>query len=497
MALHVQIEGRDFQVRAALPLNWSVDSLSWSAAGGAQQASISAQLDSAQDPLVADSGWMENLLRCPVTVSDELGQAVWWGMVESVALQAGALCERISLASMANRVRVSYHALLPKQMVDRAVSLTGWVEDPASLAMYGRKEAHFNLPQATAQEAEQAAVTWLAGCGQPQRSFGLIRPAGGAQVRLECRGWWDTLGWVYWSPQNGQIGLTVEGGASEPLGKSSSSGLKLAQSFSVPSEGLNVAEVWLCVGKAGSPADNLKVELVADNSGSPGSAGLGSVQAGANTLAGGLNWVRFGFDAPVGLTGGASYWLVLSRTGAASTANYYLLRADESTPFAGGVLKGLDSSSWVLRTKDLNFALNGAQETTQQIARLAGQAGGGQFLNGVKIEVPSGVNGLLTRDTERTCLTELEDLLRVGTAGGRRLLAEVDASRVLVVREDTGSDSALFWVERDGSLRCREGRSFALSDPLAGRWVSLANGQPAWVKAIRWTAQGGLEMKVG
>ena len=99
--------------------------------------------------------------------------------------------------------------------------------------------------------------------------------------------------------------------------------------------------------------------------------------------------------------------------------------------YAAGHLKVWNGSSWAVRNEDLNFAVLGSEETTEQIERMVGV--GGQFLNEVRIQNGSGLEYLLWRELKLTCKEEIENLLRVGAVDGSKLDAMVDAERNVVV----------------------------------------------------------------
>ncbi|MBE0687657.1 MAG: hypothetical protein IH585_16825 [Anaerolineaceae bacterium] len=158
---------------------------------------------------------------------------------------------------------------------------------------------------------------------------------------------------------------------------------------------------------------------------------LASGFAAQTGLTDGYNWIWFEVGQ-VGLKGGAAYWLVVRRSGAVNSAIYYMLATDDTKGYyTAGDLKTWNGSSWAVRNEDLNFAVLGSEETSEQIERMAGV--GGQFLNGVRIMESSGVQSLLWRELKLSCMEEIENRLQVGAVDGRKLDAMVDAQRNLVV----------------------------------------------------------------
>ena len=66
----------------------------------------------------------------------------------------------------------------------------------------------------------------------------------------------------------------------------------------------------------------------------------------------------------------------------------------------------------MVQNEDLNFAVMGLEETSDQIDRMAGIEG--QFLSGVRIMESSGVQHLLWRELRLTCREEIENLQQEG-----------------------------------------------------------------------------------
>jgi hypothetical protein len=109
---------------------------------------------------------------------------------------------------------------------------------------------------------------------------------------------------------------------------------------------------------------------------------------------------------------------------------------------------------WLARVPDasLLFAVQGLEETTRQMERMAAADCGGQFLTGVDVETPSGKLSGIYRDGERTALAELLDLLVAGGANGRRWLAQVGRERRLRIYEEPVPGSQDFRLLPDGCL---------------------------------------------
>jgi hypothetical protein len=112
--------------------------------------------------------------------------------------------------------------------------------------------------------------------------------------------------------------------SNQPIGSSSTVQMR-AQSFKFGQD-VAVDTVTVKLVKVGSPTDNIIVELHGDSSGLPGATVLASGSLAASPLPASFTpspprrIVRL--DTTVNLTAGASYWIVLKRSGAFDGTNY-------------------------------------------------------------------------------------------------------------------------------------------------------------------------------
>lgn len=111
------------------------------------------------------------------------------------------------------------------------------------------------------------------------------------------------------------------------------------QSFKV-SKAATIAAIWLKLYKNGNPTDNLQVYIQDDNAGVPNTTianGTATAQAGtlhtSNTTGG---WYRFTFATPPSLSADTKYHIVLSRSGANSTTNYWVLATKAAGTYPHG-----------------------------------------------------------------------------------------------------------------------------------------------------------------
>jgi hypothetical protein len=147
------------------------------------------------------------LLRSPVEVySGEGGDPLWWGYLAEVRVIAanpyskreGRVEATTTIDQLYNKIAVAY-AKVDLDTGAEERDTTGWAEDTASQADYGIRELLWSCSAATQLHAEAARDAKLA---QDKFPNTYIRPAYDAtesEATLVCRGWWDTLGWLYYA----------------------------------------------------------------------------------------------------------------------------------------------------------------------------------------------------------------------------------------------------------------------------------------------------------
>lgn len=174
--------------------------VSWAAMGGPERAEIAAEGD--ELALWRLLGW----LRYGVEIDNPLAECEWWGTVYEVEVSVGGLVVGVSLEEMANSVAVAYTT------EDGERGTTGYAVDSMSVETYGTKQLLVSGSNLTQAAAEQRRARELA---QRRYPAAVPNPGGGGdglRVTLVCRGWWVTLGWPYFSRDEG---LEMHAGSSE------------------------------------------------------------------------------------------------------------------------------------------------------------------------------------------------------------------------------------------------------------------------------------------
>lgn len=182
---------RSFVLRIEKPeLIYEVGPLTWRAQGGCEKATI--EVSPSNQNKINQLWDMLEMVRCPVTMTDEKGREVWWGFVNAVTVQAGGWKVGSTLSGMANKVAVLYSY---KDGSNEVSAMTDWASDVKSVAEYGTLEyigSLGNISTQAAAEAKRAALLDL--MKKPQSKAERVDP-GESSGTLECKGWFYSLDW--------------------------------------------------------------------------------------------------------------------------------------------------------------------------------------------------------------------------------------------------------------------------------------------------------------
>jgi len=246
---------------------------------------------------------------------------------------------------------------------------------------------------------------------------------------------------------------------------------RLRYKFIIPAlPNWTAAEIWIKAAKVGDPADNLRIAIYANSGGNLGALIEAITITGAN-LTHDNQWVKSVMLNTALLTATTPYWIVIERTGANSTENYYLVGIDEDLGDPDGLMFLWDGVAWVSRAASMPFQIWGATYTTAQISAILGNEG--QFLTGYDIRVATGVLSRQWRDGAQTALLELRDLLEAGTSAGGAVIATINEAWRCVVDAMPSSALPPYRLNRDGTF------STALGSPLeegvlpVGQWCEV------------------------
>lgn len=167
---------------------WSVVRYSWNMVGGPDKAVLNA-------PLTVDKWDAFKLLRCGVEIFDR-GRCVWWGYVHKITIPHGDLKVGLSMDNLYNSVAVTYSELETASTVSSGQAMTAYATDLMSIAEFGTKQYMLSISNATPTQAAYQRDVML---GTNKYPIATVDMGSGKQIEIECRGWWDTLAWKYYS----------------------------------------------------------------------------------------------------------------------------------------------------------------------------------------------------------------------------------------------------------------------------------------------------------
>lgn len=418
------------------------------------------------------------LLRCPVKMYDWYAQNLFWGFINEVQVRSEALEIAVTLDGMANKVCLEYSSMTPGEVVVGDQVLTDWTSDAVSISSYGTKELIASLPDIPSALAAAKRDLLLAQKKYPTTTWYMSGEQGSLSATLLCKGWWSTLDWMYYQNNSGYEAYTTSGEGVQPFGDLSWRA-SAGQSFQLGvATGWYADQILVKVRKQGSPSDNITVELKSDNAGSPGTQlAFGTITAASAPTD--YNWVIVSLNTRVWVAPATTYWVTLSRSGAIDATNYFVVDVNQELGYTRGVLRLYDGGSWNARVPDadMNFQVQGVIQTTDQLAAM--EAACGQFLTGIKLDLPSGVYSCPYRPGTSSALEEALELLKAGTSNNRRMLAEVTVERVLRIYEEPAKPSApdLLMVP-SGRVKTLIGQLWPPFWNPVGKWVGMKDVVP-------------------
>lgn len=228
-----------------------------------------------------------------------------------------------------------------------------------------------------------------------------------------------------------------------------------------------VAEIWLRLRKENVPIDSVQVDLHAAPGGVVGAL-LESSTVPASAILLTFNWVKFAFDNTASLTPGATYAMVISRTGALDAYNFYYTEIDENLGHTGNL--GLwNGAGWVGRPQgnaSIPFQVWGHKSTTEQISQML--ATNNQYFTQIKVNANSSMYTRQYRDGNSFVDVELDSLLNPG-ASAVRLLPKVTQDWHLLINP-VPSSSDIKYMIRGRTLVNRNGKPLEDGILPVGEW---------------------------
>ena len=264
-------------------------------------------------------------------------------------------------------------------------------------------------------------------------------------------------------------------------------GEMLAQKFTVSEAvGFYVYEIYIRVGKVNLPSDGIILSIYTDSGGFPGTL-IEQVTVASTGIPVDADWVKFAFTGASFISPGAYYHLVVQRSGASVYNNYYTIEFDQDAGYLNGSLQMWDGVGGVAPevASDLYFAIWGKEQTTAQIQRMVTE--GGQFIQSCQVLDASGLYTYQYRDGDLRAIHEIEGLLQAGSSDGKRLIAQVNEQRHLVIskRPDASNQEQTVMVTLDNKWTDIAGSKLDDGYLPAGQWVQIRGVPPDLNAATR------------
>lgn len=277
-------------------------------------------------------------------------------------------------------------------------------------------------------------------------------------------------------------------------------GQRYYQTFTAPTAVWTVDTVEIRLRKVGAPADNITVQLYTDNAGVPNTL-LKTATVAAAAIPTEMDWVAFDFDNLQLLSGGVTYGLVVSRSGANSPTDYYEIDLDDAAGYAGGTCTAYDGAAYQTMDPvcDMVFRVLGGIDTGQQAANILEAQSWTSFDT-----VTTGVVSNQYRDGELTAYDELETLLDGGTSAGVRLLARSTRERGAVIYAKQDKTTARYAWQNGSRLTDLFGQDAEPGILPAGEWVKLGDVatlgpwaalSPAFIERAEYSAGSGWSLE--
>ena len=462
--------GRDGATIIQPGLKFAVESLSWTDQGGAEEAII--------EVINGEEFFLDlaNKLRFEVNIVNRFSEVIWNGYLHAVLMATKQMRLRVGLDEMANRVAVSYTESSLAGQQSGQIFITPWADDLYSQGIYGVKEAVIQRENSETVSAEKIRDVSLNNKKLPKMINEMMQ-ASKPKVRLECRGWMETLNWKHYADLSGFRGNTVQQQGVQAWGNSTTT-RQVAFSFTTI-KGMDLAKVGCKLRKNGTPTDNITAYIYGDNGSgtSPAGAILGTsgAVAGSGLDAESYTWTEFTFSTPVTLSAGTIYWIVLARAGALSSSNYYWIGVDEGLHHLEGRFRIFNGTSWVTRSVPCDgiFKAMGLKNTTDIITDIFN--GTNQFTRELQILSPTTIQVIPFFEQLTPGRDLMEELMAVGGNNLRKLTAQVTADKRLVIREQPQQGASDYLIDEMGLFYDPRGNLMSDGNYPVGEWVRHKN----------------------
>lgn len=172
----------------------TVSSFTKSIYGGCRLASLSATGK-------YEAAWeLVDFLRYGVEIFDDLNTRVWWGYINSVSINSGPISYGLSLDTMHNSVKVAYSYVAPGSNEVGERKTTAASTNTESISDFGTKQKIISMGGLSDTQGTAIRDTYLTQHKYPTPTIDFSSEGiNSISVDIECKGWYDTLDWKYYS----------------------------------------------------------------------------------------------------------------------------------------------------------------------------------------------------------------------------------------------------------------------------------------------------------
>lgn len=417
---------------------------------------------------------LKNILRYGVKVVNERGDLRWWGFIHSVMIDDGAISYGWSLERMSNRVAIGY------TISSGGRETTGWAINADSVTKYGKKELLSTVNDVDGVTATAMATTILNRVGNPVKSATLSGSDSDLIATIECKGWYETLDWIYCDDQDGtlfrgQVGDNATAPtlayAYEPENGTLDFGTSSIVYVAIPvtftgNQSYDFVSIRAKVVKIGSPSNNLRVDLMTDS----GTAPLTSI-AQVSILPANVQtshyWQEFTFNPKVPIVGGVRYWLRFRADGSVNNSNYYRIATNTTPAYSGGFARYHNGSTYVTSSQYPLFSCTVESNSGFHID-IGGSSARQKVARSLSITYPYSVTSLSVNLTVQKCGTPSDNLVVeiASSVGGAAIHSATIAGTTLTGDKETKtfSFSSVGLVGPTATIYVRVSRSGAVDN---------------------------------
>lgn len=402
-------------------------------------------------------------------------KAVWWGRLNKLKINDGALEITVSMDDFANKIKVISNYLGQRVTTD-------WGTDADSITRYETYEMMLSIGDKNLELCENHRDTQLGLRSKPIVKTRIHKGSNrGTTLVIEGVGHLDQLKKRYWAQDEGYVEYTDGGTGLLKMGRGTGTDeiAEVAQSFEIPSAtGWNMAKIDLHLRKTDDnggtpPADGTYVELRTGSTVSGSSLVATSATVTDGDMSDSMDWITYTFSPSVALSTSTTYWIVLYRTGAYDDVYYFSVDVNEDKGFADGECWRKFEGTWEEVEADMNFRVYGEKETTDQVDDIMTDIP--DHILDYTIGVSSGVNTNQYRDGDDIAWDELIELLEAGNSSNVRILFDVNINRKATFYLET-TNRPTYRLNRNGDLLgTNPNRIISDRDCVHSCWVSFQN----------------------